>query len=202
MSVDAAAVFSIRTIAPGELTPAQIDELARLHCRCLPDSLFSRVGLGATRCLYRMMARSPSEFFVLALDASDLPVGASVTSTAPDSLLRRLVTGSAMSLWLALRFYRLPWLRLRDHQASPMAACPELMFLFMRPDCRNAGAGARMVRATEQALRARNEKTLFVMTEDRPDNRALAFYQGLGYQAVAKVRKFGVGFVLFSRGLD
>ncbi|MDP3138752.1 MAG: hypothetical protein Q8N17_20760, partial [Burkholderiaceae bacterium] len=131
---------AIRLFAPGELTAAQIDELARLHCECLPDSLFSRVGLGATRCLYRTMARSPSEVFVLACDSSGLPVGASVTSFEPDSLLRRLVMGSAMTLWLALRFYRLPWSRLRDHQPAPMAAQPELMFLFMRPDRRNAGA--------------------------------------------------------------
>ncbi|MDO8277004.1 MAG: GNAT family N-acetyltransferase [Burkholderiaceae bacterium] len=192
---------AIRAFAPGELTAAQIDELARLHCECLPDSLFSRVGLGATRCLYRMMARSSSEVFVLATDANSLPVGASVSSTAPDSLLRRLITGSAMSLWLALRFYRLPWSRLRDHQPAPFAPRPELMFLFMRPDSRNEGAGARLVRATEQAMRARAEKTLYVMTEDRPDNRALAFYRELGYQAVAKVRKFGVGFVLFGRPL-
>lgn len=193
---------TLRVFAGGELSGAQIDELARLHCECLPDSLFSRVGPGATRCLYRMMARSPKELFVVALDADGRPVGAAVSSAEPATLLRRLVTGSAMALWLALRFYRLPWSRLRDQRPAPMAAQPELMFLFMRPDCRNAGAGERLVRATEQAVRACGEKTLFVMTEDRPDNRALAFYRGLGYRTEARVRKFGVEFVLYSRSLD
>ena len=190
-----------RLVEGRTLTVAHITALAQLHCDCLPHSLFSRVGLGATRCLYQWMARSTSEIFLLAFDPSGRPCGAAVTSLAPHTLMRRLLLRSPLAFWLALRMHKLPWAGLRDQLPPPQPELPELMFLFVRPQDRQGGTGQKLVELTQSAVAARGKLVLTVMTQDSPDNRALGFYRRLGYEQRGTVRKFGKAFVLFYRQL-
>ncbi len=120
---------------------------------------------------------------------------------APHTLLRRLVQGSPMALWLLVGVARLPWAGLFDQQPAPGPERPELMFLYVDQALRSGGAGRQLVLLTESAVRQRGPSELTVMTADDPANRALAFYRGLGYVREATVRKYGKAFALFRRTL-
>ena len=188
-------------MAPGTLSAALVDELARLHVACLPESLFSRLGMGATRCLYRFMAASRAESFAVAFDADGVPVGASVTIFQPTSLLRRAVLGSNLGFWLLRKAHRLPWASVADSKSPGLRPMPELMFLFVSPALRSCGAGRTLVTLAQSEVYRLGGAELCVMTEDRPGNRALDFYRGMGYELQGAARKFGKAFVVFTRSL-
>lgn len=147
------------------------------------------------------MAASSAECLAVAFDAQGLPVGASVTSFLPVTLLRRALLASPLSLWLLVNLNKLPWRSVGESSAHGLQTLPELMFLFVSPGLRSCGTGRELVLLTHNAVFACGGLELSVMTEEHDGNRAVDFYQRLGYGLRARARKFGKPFLVFTRRL-
>lgn len=184
------------------LSAIDLELMARLHWRCLPDSMFSALGMGALCCLYRFIARSPLEAIVVARHDSGVIEGVSVASMDPQSLLRRLLVGSPMAFWVLAGSMRLPWAAVLGSKPPTAPERPELMFLFVSETCRSSGVGRKLVAQTELEILTRGRRVLTVMTRDDPKNRAIQFYETQGYRSEGAVQKFGRPFLLLSRSLD
>ena len=199
MSLDATTSCTI--CRPNQLGAAMIAELARLHIECLPSSLFSRLGFRSTHCLYRFVAGSNAESLAVAFDQQGLPVGASVTSFEPATLLRRALLASPLSFFLLFNLNKLPWRSIGDSIDHGLQPLPELMFLFVSPALRSGGIGRELVLLAQNVVLASGGQELSVLTEELQGNRAVDFYQQLGYGVRARARKFGKPFLVFTRRL-
>ena len=180
---------------------SDLADLVRLHTGCLPGSLFSRLGAAVTRSLYAYVLKSDMELVVVIRDTGGTIVGGSVVSLNPDTLIRRLLLGSGILFNLLFRFYRFPLNFKRDLPDAYQPGCPELMFLYVDEKHRSLGYGKVLVEGTQQALAERGISRLCVYTEDDPQNRAISFYQGLGYTPAGKATKAGTAYLVFEKQL-
>lgn len=181
--------------------------VARLHCRCLPNSLVSMLGETYARSLYHYMARSQREALFLArASGAGKIVGACALSLGPATLDRRLVLGSRLIPSLALRPHillaQLAKLSASRHSARNDAlprdldGLPEVLTIFADPAMRGRGVGAALLEAVERFLVGRGYRQYMLKTLDEDDNRAFKFYFDHGFidrcRHVKRGRRFRV----------
>jgi GNAT superfamily N-acetyltransferase len=181
----------------------EVRELAELHRSCLPDSVVSRLGPGYARSFYRYVTRSPRELVLSERDAEDRVVGGAVLSLDPVTLNRRLLTGTQLVPRMALRG-RLLWDLVRDLLAPGSERgdenhLPELLLIFAASSVRGRGIGTGLVARLEAALAERGIAEYRVKTIADPANRALAFYERLGFSRAGEVVAQGRRFQVFRR---
>ncbi|MDX2287722.1 MAG: GNAT family N-acetyltransferase [Hyphomicrobiaceae bacterium] len=193
-------------------TPLTQDDEARLavlHRQALPSSIVSRLGVSYARSFYRYIVTSPHERLAVLRDAHGLIEAAAVVSDAPGNLQSRLVVRTPLLLFAVARFWHLPLRQLvfgfvapHDAPALPRKPeLPELILVFVAPEARSRGAGARLIQACEQRLRAAGHQRYTVKTLDDPGNRALAFYAREGFSRTGVSHHLGEKFVVFEKAL-
>src|SRR5690606_13837277 len=69
------------------------------------------------------------------------------------------------------------------HPEWPTASLPELVAIFVMPDQQGRGIGEVICLAIEAELARRKIECYVVHTERDPNNRAIAFYERLGFAA-------------------
>jgi ribosomal protein S18 acetylase RimI-like enzyme len=189
-----------------DATGPVLEASASLHHVALPDSIISRIGRGYTDAFYRFAAASPKEAVFSALGPDGSVVGAAVLSLEPATLSRRLFFRTP----LAPHLLRRPRLAidmgvemLRAFAAKDRSSCPrdlaEVLAIFTRPNERSRGIGRCLLRSTEAYLAQRNIASYMVRTVDRPDNRALAFYDREGFQAAGRLHAYGTEFLVLTK---
>ena len=167
----------------GEL---DVEQLAAIHCQCLPDSMVSRIGPGYARSFYRYLAGSPDELAFLQREG-DTVLSACIVSLAPQTLERRLLRHTPLLVQAPLAIRRLPVrsmaARLLGRGGGGIAQPdgPELLLIFTVAALRSTGIGAATLARCEEELRRRGHARYFVKTLDDPGNRAIAFYRRHGF---------------------
>lgn len=73
--------------------------------------------------------------------------------------------------------------------------CCELQQLWVRPDCRRQGLGARLVRLFEQRAEERGCRTFYLETFSF---QAPALYRALGYEVQLEIAGFGPGIAKYT----
>lgn len=188
-----------------------IEGVARLHVRCLPDSLITVLGAGYVRSFYRYVARSENEILVVERDGDGRTVAAAVLSLSPATLTRRLLlrTSLLVSMLRSLpRLLELFWASARGarrHTPSGRATHPErprLILIFTAEAERGKGRGTALVREIERRLRQLGIRRYEAMTESDPSNPALDFYRSRGFDADGVSVRFGTCFQVFTRSLS
>jgi GNAT superfamily N-acetyltransferase len=185
-------------------------EVARLHVRCLPDSLLSTLGAGYTASFYRYVARSEHELLAIGRDGRGRPVAAAVLSLEPATLTRRLLWRTPLLIGALLGVHRLlPALaaafrtgrRAGAGRGGARAGGPQLILVFTAEDERGRGRATTLIRELEDRLRRRGVLRYEVRTEADPANPALEFYRRRGFEAAGLAVRFGTAFQVFTRSL-
>ncbi|HEU5108041.1 MAG TPA: GNAT family N-acetyltransferase [Micromonosporaceae bacterium] len=164
-----------------------VPQLADIHCRCLPDSMVSRIGPAYARSFYRYLAGSPDELAFLHREGGTV-LCACIVSLAPATLERRLLRHTPLVLRAPLAVRRLP---IRSMAAKllgkgggggmPQPDGPELLLIFTVAALRSTGIGAATLARCEEELRRRGHARYFVKTLDDAGNRAIQFYRRHGF---------------------
>ena len=149
-----------------QLTSADCRGLADLHIRCLPDSLVSKLGRRYAEAFYRYIARSRQEFAFVHREAGQI-LSACILSLSPKTLDRRLVTGTSLLFFAALRMLRLPMgkpvtkpmpqKRLSAGGApgdggTALDSAPEVILLYTAAESRNRSLGSAVLERCESFL--------------------------------------------------
>ncbi|MBX3162086.1 MAG: GNAT family N-acetyltransferase [Deltaproteobacteria bacterium] len=186
------------------LSRRDIAQLARAHVEALPDSLVSLVGERFARTFYAYASASADELVLTERDGAAL-IGACLVSLAPETLSRRLLQRTSLSLHAALAVHRLPLRAMlasaRGPKAPPQPPGPEILLIFTLPEVRSRGVGARLLARCEELLAARGIPRLFVKTRDDAANRALQFYARAEFLRIATRTKYGKRLALFEKPL-
>lgn len=196
----------------GRLTPNDVDSrrtVARLHSESLADSMVSVLGSKVVARYYEFLVGSELEA-VFVCRRQGRVVGAAVLSEDPDTLSRRFLSnGSPVLLWHAVvGAARSPAvarrLVLSMREPKPLGALeglPEVVQLFVDPAVRGLGAGREVLGEVESHLRGSARRAYFVKTLAAADNRALDFYNRLGFVAVGEQSLQGFRFRFLSKQL-
>jgi GNAT superfamily N-acetyltransferase len=78
---------------------------------------------------------------------------------------------------------------------------PEVVAICITEAERNRGVGKRMLKAIEAYLAELGSQSYLVRTDDRPDNRAIAFYVREGFRTIGKFHAHGNSFQLMAKDL-
>lgn len=163
-----------------------LQRAAALHCRILPNSTISRIGLRYAEAFYNYAAKSKREFVFVAVGCNGELLGSSILSLEPASLGRRLLTQSPLIPALLanpLVGIRLGLDRLTSSQPKPCSAkTPEVISIFVEMNRQGSGIGSQLVRAVERLLVERSIPCYCIRTENSPRNRAIDFYRNLGFR--------------------
>lgn len=194
------------SVVGGALAGRDFPELGRMHMDALPESMVSRIGARYAASFYRYLARSPHEavFFERDETGTGAPVGACIVSQRPQDLSRRLLWHTPL---LPLALAALPRLLRRKGAAAPAEAGvaqpegPEVILIFVRPDRRSDGCGARLLARAEAWLAQAGATRLYVKTLADPGNRAIAFYLRSGFELLGSLRSNGKELKLFQKQL-
>jgi GNAT superfamily N-acetyltransferase len=186
------------------LQERDIARLARMHVAALPESLVSLLGERYARAFYRYCATTSEELLLLEREGGEI-AGACLVSLEPESLSRRLLTGTPLPWCAALAITRLP-LRAMLLDATRAAVPvqprgPEILLIFTVPELRSRGLGARLLRRCEQQLLARGLPRVLFKTRDDPANRALQFYEREQFSPIAARSKYGKRLLLLEKTL-
>lgn len=204
---------------PVDGTDSKSDMLAQtamLHTASLPDSVVTRLGLRYATHFYRYIARSETEFLLLAVEDETVR-GACVVTTARGSLKRRLLlrtpvipfycltTARKVTCW---RAHGTP--HASDADALPGSTewlqidsrLPELLVLFTSPDCRGKGIASALIEECEGLLRARGHHEFFLKTLDDAANSAIGFYERRGFEMWGRICEDGKPFRVFGRAIE
>jgi ribosomal protein S18 acetylase RimI-like enzyme len=180
--------------------------LADLHRACLPGSIISQLGQGYTRSFYRFAALSDEEAVFAVRDERDVFGGALLTFD-PDTLGRRSARATPLLRHLAgSPFGAAARLIVRNAIEGALGqgvviGLPEVVALFAAPGHRSRGIGAALLLSAEGALRERQHGRYCVRTEDRPDSRAISFYERQGFEAIKRFKSGGESFILMAKSL-
>ena len=196
-------------IQPGEtLTPRDVEAIARLHLRSIDDSLPSLLGLRYLKRFYRFLARSRHEWvFVERIDGDVHSV--CVVSFEPASVNARILRATPVALgWHAaaailrnpaFRSFLRHYLRERLRGGGADGKAPEITYIFTSEARRGERLGRRLVERVEAFLRERGVGAYHVKTLDDPANRALSFYDEIGFDRIGTRAESGRSFVEFRK---
>lgn len=186
---------------------ADLEELAAIHARALPTSLFTALGHDALVRFYAYVEASPYETAWTAADGGRV-VGACVVSREPGSVLRRFVSHAPIAFAKELgrlvvrdpdlRRALLAELRERSHDA-PHA--PEVTQILVDEGARGQGIGAALLRACEATLRTAGVPRYFVHTERDANTAGIRFYRREGFTQIGESRSFGRAFLVMQKDL-
>ena len=195
---------------PNSLNSGACSQIADLHCRCLPDSLITRMGPRYVASFYGYVDRSEHEFAFVQWLGSQI-VSVCVVSEAPDSLESRLLRHTPLLPWLCLRWYRLPILSILKSKLTraPVAgqrkelsaSIPELLLIYTAAEQRGSGLGSVVLGRCEAFLASRGWPEYTIKTIDDGGNRALAFYARNGFAMQRRVVKQGRRFQVWKKSL-
>src|SRR5262249_12965345 len=160
--------------------PPEIQQIAHLQRRVLPDAIPSLLGFRYTCAVYRFALGSTDE--VVVTDKSDGKVVAlAVVTFAPPTLMRRLLLHTPLVLAALARLYQFKlWSAKFDvlfgEAPAPLPpdpdgrgecdAVPELLILCTAPEAQRQGRAARVLQQIETLLRARSVTRYTVRTLD------------------------------------
>ena len=201
----------MNSTGPNALT-AQIDPggetlaaVAQLHRAELPGSLISRMGHAYSAAFYDFAATSALEFVVAQTGDGGIVLGGGFVSFSPADLTRRMMAKTPLVRALVVRpgmAASLVWREIQSCGRSPDTNPkndPELIALFVRRDCRSRGIGALLLRDIEEVLRGQNKSRYLIRTLDRPDNRAVKFYESAGFATLSSVVLHGERFRIMAK---
>jgi GNAT superfamily N-acetyltransferase len=172
--------------------------LATLHRLLLPDSVISRLGATYARSFYRYAARSSTEAVFAAIGNDGAVLGGAVLTLRPADLQRRLARSTVLVPCLLVRplgGIRILLASLRGSVELPVdRATPEVLAIFAAAQHQGRGVGAALLRGVEDFLRKRGLEAYYVRTEDRPENRAIPFYEREGFASIGRLEAHGLCF--------
>jgi GNAT superfamily N-acetyltransferase len=193
------------------LAGADLDQLAMLHCACLPGSLLTPLGRGAARSYYRYVAASPQELLLIERAGATIG-GAAVLSLSPRTLstrwLKRELLPAAFyfvngCLWSSsVRRKVLSMFQKSDDYPAEVATLPEIVQVFVSDLLRNRKVGSKLLLDAESFLRQRGHAQYYLKTDASQGNEALHFYRRRGFVEAGRMNdSAGKSYVFFRKPL-
>lgn len=186
-----------------QLTREDRADLARLHAEALPTSLITRAGAGFLPHFYDFCVRSPFERLFVERDKGRI-IGAAVLSLRPQTLGRRLFFKTALPIFL-LTNWPAAWaiarrLRIPPHPVeAAIFDWPEIVTIFVDPQVRSQGIGARLLRQAEVELRSLAYRHYRLRTEAHLASRTPSFYARQGFEEIARFDEAGLTIAAFKK---
>jgi GNAT superfamily N-acetyltransferase len=175
---------------------------------CLPDSLVSEFGLQYARKFYRYIEGSDKEILLVERNADSKIIAVCVLSLDPKSLNKRLMVETSLLWYAFLKVHRTLFLALHSlmrlsffHPSIDTLDIPELILIYASDEMRGKGIGSSLVHKIEARLRELGINAYQVKTLADPANRALAFYEKLGFSQSYVVSKRGKRWQVFTKTL-
>lgn len=179
----------------------RLDSIARLHMSCLPNSLFSILGYSVTKRMYSYLLKSKFELIRVLISDNGNVVGAVVVSFSANSFLLRLLMAPSVLFHIILNSYKIPYSMIFDHTDKKDSNDPELMFIFVDHKYRSLGLGRELMENTHQILGWLGVSKVLVSTENDKKNRAIPFYENIGYQQLDEFISYGRSFIRMAKEL-
>lgn len=189
------------------LSDQDITRLAELHLQSLPTSIVAQMGLAYTRSFYRYVQHSEEEI-LLVRRIDGAIVSGCVVSTAPQSLIKRLILHTPLLLAVVARATRLPWRAMLFKTSTPnqcaedVSSLPEVLLLFISPSMRGNGIGLELLRESENRLAALGKTRYMLKTIDDPENPAFFLYAKHGLKKCHTIHKGGRRYRVWTKSLE
>jgi GNAT superfamily N-acetyltransferase len=190
------------------LTSADLDQLAMLHCACLPGSSLTELGRGAARSYYRYVAASPRELLLVERAGATIG-GAAVLSLSPRTLSTRWLKRELLPAALyflsgclrsaSVRRKVLSMFQKSDDTPAEVAALPEIVQVFVSDLLRNRKVGSKLLLDAESFLRQHGHAQYYLKTDASQSNEALHFYRRRGFVEVGRMNDAAGKSYLFFR---
>lgn len=192
------------------LEPTDLMRIARLHVESIDDSLPALLGERFASRLYAFLAISDRErVFVERVEGRIESV--CVVSEEPTTLNSRitratlpsLIRGALGAVLTRPAFRRILWGTLNDASRGTNAQkTPEITYIFTNEQLRGRKLGKRLIERVDERLQEVGVGVYCVKTLDDPANRALAFYDALGFARLETRVDAGRRFVEFRKRLS
>lgn len=194
-------------IACERLTPhlmtEDIERLADLHLRCLPNQILTMLGREYLGSFYRFVAASPREKAFVARDQGRIVAVCVVTHSEKTILARAVIATLAAFLIAALRaflaseaFRRACFNVLFGGPRSTLS--PQILIMLVDPERIGQGIGSTLVEFIAGQI---GGTELYTKTEDDPSNHAVNFYAGNGFSVSERTVYAGRAYLYMRRGL-
>lgn len=182
-------VDSFGTSTHTNITAVDLNRLAQLHLKCLPGSVFSRLGSKVTQLLYKYLFTSEYERVTIIRDDTFAVVGASVVSFSTNTLVRRLVWYSNPFLKNLVRENKLITESLKTNDAPIKDLTPELVFIYVDPELRSQGIGKALLEMAHGEAVRNGFTAISIVTARQANNPAIKFYLQNGYVMDCKLTR-------------
>lgn len=170
---------------------ADLEAIARIHCRAFPDAFLTSLGPRFLRIYYGLVERHPGGILLVQQDSAGVN-GFVAGFAQPGEFYRRLkATRRSMAGCLSTALIRKPALagrifyhvwRLRSERSRVHAGECELSSLGVRPEGWNRGIGGLLVRAFLEQAWSRGAQGVYLTTEAAENQRVNLFYRRLGFE--------------------
>lgn len=181
--------------------------LVRSHMEVLPESVLAWLGPRVLGCFYEFIVASERDaLFIRSASAGGL--GVAVASTRTQDLNARFIARHPIAFGFAAvracasdrRMRRLLNLKLAGARDAVPAGLPtaELVHIYVSGREQARGLGRLLVSDVRVWFRAQGHARFFVKTAAAPTNRAIGFYQRLGFAEVGAGSFKGLPYVWFS----
>lgn len=174
-----------------------IEQISGLHMECLPTSMLTQLGAGATSAYYRFVDASAKERIFYETQGVKT-TAVCVLSLSPQNLNSRfLIANLSALIWPLSKYYLCNLSKVigtlfsseREPSIIGGGSSPEVVQIFTAKELRGKGWGGKLLARVEKYLKDEGHKTYFLKTENRPDNQAIGFYLRQGFSEIVSSQK-------------
>ncbi len=188
------------------LRPCDLDDVAAIHCAAFPKNAFTRLGCDAVRRYYAWQLEADHEAYAIAAFAGGAMAGYCFGGIVPSAIGGFLARNRG---FIARRLAARPWLIAdplfagwarkgarfllasrrtpgRTADAAPAVKRPfDILAIAVHPSFQGYGAGKALM-ARARRIAAENGFHVMTLFVDPANDRAIGFYQSLGWEKLVK----------------
>lgn len=197
----------IMLIKKGGMDRDQLQQVADLHTKCLPDSMVSLLGRSYTVFAYRYFIRSIAELLFVQT-AENRVLGVCLCSVKPASVARRLIFNTPLIVFALAAIFRVSWRRLilafiesifDKEVPANLTGAAEVVYIFTCATARNDGLGRKLLQEVERHFAKIRIDSYYIRTADHEDNLAIGFFEKSGFEKKSLGKIGGDSYLLMAK---